>query len=165
MDQQPGRELSRAVRVAFGPIMGILFGVFMVKLLDRSDPYRIHGPFSFARGLFVFVSEAVMGFGVAISGLRMPWPLHGALLGLIFSLPMSVWIMRVYGGNPRLFFLMNALNILFGLLIELVLSGILRTKSYVDPLANNRPVLTPQVGTQNQVLSQESSGGQPPQKL
>ena len=119
--------------------MGIVFGVFMVKLLDRSDPYRIYGPFSFARGLFVFVSEAIMGFGVAISGLRMPWPIHGAILGLVFSLPMSVWIMRVYGSNSRLFFLMMALNVLFGLLIELVLSGILRTKSFAEPPPQETP--------------------------
>jgi hypothetical protein len=124
------RDMSRAVRVAFAPIMGILFGVFMVKLLDRSDPYRIYGPFSFARGLFIFVSEAIMGFGIAISGLRMFWAVHGGLLGLVFSIPMAVWLMRVYGNNPRLFFLMMALNIFFGVLIELVLSGILRTKSF-----------------------------------
>ena len=82
----------------------------------------------------MFVSEAVMGFGVAISGLRMPWPVHGGVLGLIFSLPMSVWITRVYGNNPRLFFLLIVLNILFGVLIELVLSGILKARSSFPPL-------------------------------
>jgi hypothetical protein len=128
-------EMSHSVRLAFAPIMGILFGVFIVKLLIRSDPYDLFGPFSFARGLFVFVSEAVMGFGIAISGLRMPWPLHGSLLGLVFSLPMCIWLMRVYGNYPRLFFLLLILNILFGLLIELVLSGILRVRSFMPPAA------------------------------
>jgi hypothetical protein len=135
MADQNEREISRSVRMAFAPIMGIVFGVFVVKLLGRSDPYQIYGPFSFARGLFVLVSEAVMGFGIAVSGLRMPWPLHGSVLGVIFSLPMAIWIMRVYGNSPRLFFLLIALNILFGLLMELVLSGVLHTKSFAEPLA------------------------------
>jgi hypothetical protein len=139
MANQQERELTRAVRMAFAPIMGIIFGVFMVKLLDRSDPYRIFGPFSFARGLFVLVSEAVMGFGVAISGLRMPWAVHGPLMGLIFSMPMSIWITRVYGNQPRLFFLMMGLNILFGLLMELVMSGVLRVKSYAEPPPAAKP--------------------------
>ena len=62
-----------------GTIMGILFGIFVVKLLVRVDPYGVFGQFSFARGIFVFISEAVMGFGIAISGLKMPWPFHGVI--------------------------------------------------------------------------------------
>ena len=136
------REMARSVRLAFAPIMGILLGILVVKLLVRSDPYGAFGNFSFTRGIFVIVSEAVMGFGIAISGLRMPWPMHGALLGLTFSLPMSIWIARVYSMsearyNVRLFFLLIVLNVLFGLLIELVLSGILGARGQ---FASGQPV-------------------------
>jgi len=136
MINRADREMARSVRVAFAPIMGILFGVIIIMLLVRSDPYQEFGRFSYARGIFVIVSEAVMGFGIAISGLRILWPLHGALLGLVFSIPMAVWMNRVYnpyGNNPVLFFLLMGLNILFGLLVELVLSGILKTRSFADP--------------------------------
>jgi hypothetical protein len=146
MVNRADREMARSVRVAFAPIMGILFGIIVVMLLVRSDPYQQFGKFSFPRGIFVIVSEAIMGFGIAISGLRMVWPLHGILLGVVFSLPMCIWIGRVYSYNvvnPRLFFLLLGLNILFGLLIELVLTGILRTRSFYDQTPESTPAPEP----------------------
>jgi hypothetical protein len=129
--------MSRAVRIAFGTVMGVVFGVFVVKLLDRVGVGDFGGRLTFAGRMWVLLSEAVLGFGIAISGLRMPWPLHGGLLGLVFSIPMSVWMLRVYGiaapSAPyatRVFFLMMALGIAFGMLVELVLSFVLKARGY-----------------------------------
>ena len=155
MSYRMDREMARSVRLAFAPIMGILLGILVVKLLVRSDPYGAFGNFSFTRGIFVIVSEAVMGFGIAISGLRMPWPMHGALLGLTFSLPMSIWIARVYSMsearyNVRLFFLLIVLNVLFGLLIELVLSGILGARGQ---FASGQPVTASEAKAEQKPLT------------
>lgn len=129
--------MSRAVRIAFGTVMGIVFGVFVVKLLDRVGVGDFADRLTFAGRMWVLLSEAVVGFGIAVSGLRMPWFLHGGLLGLVFSIPMSIWMLRVYDialpSAPyavRIFFLMLLLGIVFGILIELVLSLILKAKSY-----------------------------------
>jgi|GEM_PF-866724 len=137
MRDSSNREMSRAVRIAFGTVMGVVFGVFVVKLLDRVGVGDFGGRLTFAGRMWVLLSEAVLGFGIAISGLRMPWPLHGGLLGLVFSIPMSVWMLRVYGiaapSAPyatRVFFLMMALGIAFGMLVELVLSFVLKARGY-----------------------------------
>jgi hypothetical protein len=136
-------ELNRAVRIAFGTVMGIVFGVFVVKLLDRVGVGDFGGRLTFAGRMWVLLSEAVLGFGIAISGIRLPWFLHGGLLGLVFSIPMSVWMLRVYGiaapSAPyatRVFFLMLVLGIAFGMLVELVLSIVLKARGYyTEPAA------------------------------
>jgi hypothetical protein len=143
MQQPSSREMSRAVRIAFGTVMGIVFGIFVVKLLDRVGVGDFGDRLTFAGRMWVLLSEAVVGFGIAVSGMRMPWFLHGSLLGLVFSIPMSIWMLRVYGiAVPtapyavRIFFLMLFLGIVFGILIELVLSAILKAKSYyTEPAA------------------------------
>jgi hypothetical protein len=130
------RQLRRAIRLAFGTIMGIVIGVFVVKLLDRIDVGESYGVRSFAGKMWVILSEGIMGFGIAISGLRLAWPLHGGLLGLVFSIPLSVWLLRIYsattyGSNgARVFTLMLVLGVIFGVLIELVLSGLLKARSF-----------------------------------
>jgi len=143
MRQHSSREMSRAVRIAFGTVMGIVFGVFVVKLLDRVGVGDFGDRLTFAGRMWVLLSEAIVGFGISVSGLRMPWFLHGGLLGLVFSIPMSIWMLRVYGiAVPtapfavRVFFLMLALGVVFGVLIELVLSAVLKARSfYVEPAA------------------------------
>jgi hypothetical protein len=143
MQQPSSPEMSRAVRIAFGTVMGVVFGIFVVKLLDRVGVGDFGDRLTFAGRMWILLSEAVVGFGIAVSGLRMPWLLHGSMLGLVFSIPMSIWMLRVYGiAVPtapyavRIFFLMLFLGVVFGILIELVLSAILKVKSYyTEPAA------------------------------
>jgi hypothetical protein len=152
MSQPEERAMSRSVRVAFGTVLGLLFGVCMVILFSRSELFpgdRMAAQWLAPTGrIFVLISYGILGFTISISGLQMPWPIHGAVLGLVMSLPGSVWLMRVYsmfnpgaGAAQRLFFLLLVLGVLFGLFIELVLSGVLRMHSFSGTIQSDAPTV------------------------
>ncbi|MEO0116803.1 MAG: hypothetical protein ABIK97_04575 [candidate division WOR-3 bacterium] len=112
--------MPRATRVAFGTILGILFGVLTIKLIKT--PMGIPQFFTY----FVILSRAVMGFGIGASGLAIGWFFNGALLGLIYSLPAYpiFYNLSPFGG-----FWFIATGIIYGIIIEIILTLILKIKS------------------------------------
>lgn len=111
--------MARATRVAFGTILGILFGILTIKLIKA--PMGIPQFFSY----FVILSRAVMGFGIGASGLDIGWFFNGALFGLISSLP---GYPVFYHLSPFGSFWFVATGIIYGIVIEIVLTLILKIK-------------------------------------
>lgn len=68
--------------------------------------------------LGIILNRAFIGFTLGISGWRTNWAFHGVVIGLVGSLPLSVYAL----GNPnglRGFLLMEVAGAVWGLLIEL----------------------------------------------
>lgn len=68
--------------------------------------------------LGIILNRAFIGFTIGLSGWRTNWAFHGVVIGLVGSLPLSVYAL----GNPnglRGFLLLEVAGGVWGLLIEL----------------------------------------------
>jgi hypothetical protein len=70
------------------------------------------------------LNRAFIGFAIGISALRWPYLAHGALIGLLGSLPMAVFSADLRGA-----IMLSLYGVLWGLLIELV-----ATKALTAPM-------------------------------
>uniref|UniRef100_A0A7C3Z193 ECF transporter S component n=1 Tax=candidate division WOR-3 bacterium TaxID=2052148 RepID=A0A7C3Z193_UNCW3 len=109
--------MIRATRVAFGTILGIIFGVLTIKLMHA--PTGIPRFFSY----FVLLSRALMGFGIGASGLNIGWFFNGALLGILYSLPSYPVF---YTLSPFGAFWVVFTGLIYGIVIEIILTLILK---------------------------------------
>jgi hypothetical protein len=97
-----------------------LFG-FVAGVLCWLGSYAAGGlPAEFSAGMILAIifNRAFIGFAVGISGWRAPWPLHGVVIGLAGSLPISVYPLLTPGGLGG-FIMYELAGGLWGFLIEL----------------------------------------------
>jgi hypothetical protein len=97
-----------------------LFG-FVAGIICWVGSYVAGGlPAEFSVGMILAIifNRAFVGFAIGVSGWRAPWPLHGVVIGLAGSLPVSIYPLLTPGG--ALGFVMYELaGGVWGFLIEL----------------------------------------------
>jgi hypothetical protein len=74
--------------------------------------------FSVGMILAIIFNRAFVGFAVGVSAWRAPWPLHGVVIGLLGSLPISIYPLLTPGGLGG-FIMYELAGGLWGFLIEL----------------------------------------------
>ena len=67
--------------------------------------------------LFVMASRTLIGFVIGISSLRLPWVLHGVLLGLIIGFPFPVYDL-IIGQGMKIASAAFIMGPIFGVMIE-----------------------------------------------
>jgi hypothetical protein len=97
-----------------------LFGIVAGILDCLGMHYAVKAPFTFtvAITLGFILNRAFIGFTLGVSGWRMNWALHGVVIGLLGSLPLSVF---AFGDSSGLtgFLVIELFGGLWGFLIEL----------------------------------------------
>ena len=119
-------------RTLIATIMGLLTG--LVCAWGRS----MMTDYGFWMLVSIVASRTVAGFAIGISRWKMPWWLHGPVLGAIFGLPISITafgsgVSFLYGFIPtgagaNGFYILMAASIVYGFIVELVTSLIFRAK-------------------------------------
>lgn len=97
-----------------------LFG-FMAGVICWLGSYAAGGlPATFTVGMILAIvfNRAFVGFAIGVSAWRAPWPLHGVVIGLAGSLPISVYPLLTPGGLGG-FLMYELAGGVWGLLIEL----------------------------------------------
>ncbi|MFB0509019.1 MAG: hypothetical protein ACETVX_00820 [bacterium] len=112
--------MLRLKRVVFTTLLGIVSGVFSVFII--TSPNGLPRYFSY----FIIINRIVMGFAIGISCIKLPWWLHGLLLGALFSLPMMPVLISISRYATVWMIVMGGL---YGVIIELITSQILKAKS------------------------------------
>ncbi|HPI18809.1 MAG TPA: hypothetical protein PKY56_00425 [Candidatus Kapabacteria bacterium] len=120
-------------RIITTTILGIIFGVICTQISHQGDEALAIGSF-----ISILLSRALLGFAIGISKLKMDWWFHGIVLGGIFSLPLAFNVFSNECQNQiLLFFGFIFLGIIYGFLIELITSVLLRMKNKEDIIAQS----------------------------
>lgn len=112
--------MIRTTRLFVATTLGILTGILSVRLINT--PLGIPKFFSY----FIIINWSVIGFGIGISSLKLPWWLHSILLGSFFPTPMIPVIITTSRYATIWVIVTGAL---YGLIIELVISVGSKAKS------------------------------------
>lgn len=107
-------------RIFIATISGMICG-FICMALASSDPSQ---PVALGIKLSILSGRTLMGFIIGISALEMKWWMHGAFIGFISSIPMAVPIYE----QPSIFIATIVMGIIYGILIELVITKLFKTK-------------------------------------
>ena len=117
--------MLKAKRVIIATLCGILFGIVCMELASSNpDPAN---PLTTSAKWLIILSRTLMGFMIGISALRMGWWLHGMVLGFIASIPMAIPVLD----RPSIAFGTLVMGIIYGFLIELITSVLLKAKAPV----------------------------------
>ena len=106
-------------RVVVTTVVGFLAGLFCAWGSTRA------GDFGFWVLASVVANRTLMGFAIGISRWRMPWWLHGPIMGVLFGLPMALPAME---RGPSVFWFLTAASGVYGLIIEFFASVVFRAK-------------------------------------
>lgn len=115
---------KRAVRLIVSIVLGFIFGI-ICWLSTRSSPRISKEELDLAMALGIIFNRAMIGFVIGISGLkRLNFFLHGIIVGLVVTLPMSIYPLAV--GEITGFILLEVAGAVYGLLIELIVTKLFR---------------------------------------
>ena len=119
-------------RVTIATLSGILFG-FVCYGLASSSPGELPVPIVWQ----LITSRALIGFGIGISRVRMGhWSIHGLVMGLLFSLPLAFSGLMAPDSpefsKSMMFIMTVALGMIYGFLIELITTVLLKAKMDVS---------------------------------
>ena len=121
--------------MSLATIAGLLFG-FVCYGFASSGPNPLH----WAIALQMILSRTLIGFGIGVSRIRLGhWSIHGLVMGLIFSIPLSFggFMATGEGMSPMTLFIMTIImGGIYGVLIELITSVLFKA-----PM--EKPVATP----------------------
>ncbi len=109
-------------RVIIATICGIIFG-FVCLGFALSNPDATE-TLSWSTKWSIVIGRSLLGFMIGISALRMPWWLHGMVLGIIASIPMAIPIID----NMMIAISTVVMGIIYGFLIELVTSILFKAR-------------------------------------
>jgi len=109
-------------RVIIATICGIIFG-FVCLGFALSNP-EASSELSCSIKWSIVIGRSMLGFMIGISALRMPWWLHGIVLGIIASIPMAIPIMD----DMQIAISTVVMGIIYGFLIELVTSILFKAR-------------------------------------
>lgn len=79
-------------------------------------------PVSLAKTASTVGNRLLLGFAIGVSGWRLPHLLHGAIMGLLFSLSVSLGFIT----QPFGFFVYTGMGVLYGIFIEWLSSDLLK---------------------------------------
>ncbi len=103
-------------RVIACALFGIIAGILDILLMR----YAVKAPMSYAWAVILgfILNRAFIGFTLGISGWRTNWAFHGVVIGLLGSLPLSVFALGDSEGLTG-FLLIELFGGMWGLLVEL----------------------------------------------
>lgn len=107
--------------------LALIFGILSGLLCYFGGIYLVgieNNPTNF---LWVILNRTMIGFVIGISILRLPWIIHGMLIGAIVGLLFSFNII-MHGGKIPLILATYVLSILFGILIEFFTSIVFKAR-------------------------------------
>lgn len=107
-------------RLTIATILGLIFG-FVCWVMASSS-----GPQPWYMAVSIIISRTLIGFTIGISVLKLPWWLHGIIIGALFSLPMG--FSGLYVPERGMFILTGSIimGIIYGFLIELLTTTIFK---------------------------------------
>ena len=112
-----------AKRVLIATICGFIFGLVCMCFAscnpDPAEPITVYIKWT------IILSRTLMGFTIGISAIRLSWWLHGAVIGLIGSIPMALPILD----KPEIAVGTIVMGVVYGFLIELIASKFFKSKS------------------------------------
>ena len=113
-------------RVLIATITGIGTGLICWRLMASGG-----GQMHWAIIANAIASRGLIGFGIGISRWnKMPWWLHGMIMGLIFSIPFAIGtFLAPNQKEPGMLFVMTLfISIIYGFIIELITSKVFKAK-------------------------------------
>lgn len=114
--------MANKKRVGVATLWGLIFGVVSWLLCALS-----HGPLPWSGTVSIITMTGLMGFGIGISGWQISWWLHGLIMGLIYRIPASFFVIWV--GQEALDVAWTIITgLAFGFLIELITSFAFKAK-------------------------------------
>jgi len=114
---------KRAVRLIVSIVLGFIFGI--ICWLSTRSSAKMEIELTLAMILGIIFNRAMIGFVIGISGLkRLNFFLHGIIVGLVVTLPMSIYPLAV--GEITGFILLEVAGAVYGLLIELIVTKLFR---------------------------------------
>jgi hypothetical protein len=121
MAREKKSKEKKALRIAAATILGAVAGIVCWQLGKSSDKITLDTPMI----LGIIANRTLLGFIIGISGLRgLNYLVHGAIIGLVATIPMSIYPLA--GGDVVSFALLEAAGAVYGLLIELVVTKLLK---------------------------------------
>ncbi|KPJ67014.1 hypothetical protein AMJ44_07510 [candidate division WOR-1 bacterium DG_54_3] len=105
-------------------IIATIFGFITGFLCYFGGRYGLKVEMSTVHLFMILLHRGLLGFVIGISALRVPWALHGILLGLIIGLPSVPGI--ILGEGSLAYFVAGAV---WGFIIELFTSVVFKAKS------------------------------------
>ena len=115
-------------RIIVATISGILFG-FVCLGLASSSP----GPLAWPVAVQIVISRTLIGFAIGISNFSMRhWAIHGAVMGLLFSLPLAFSGLMAPDSleysKSGMFIATVLLGMIYGVLIEMITTVVFRAR-------------------------------------
>ncbi len=121
MAREKKSKEKKALRIAAATILGAVAGIVCWQLGKSSDKITLDLPMI----LGIIANRTLLGFIIGISGLRgLNYLAHGVIIGLVATIPMSIYPLA--GGDVASFALLEAAGAVYGLLIELVVTKLLK---------------------------------------
>jgi hypothetical protein len=121
MAKEKKRPEAKALRIIAATILGAAAGIVCWQLGKSSGKVT----FDTAMILGTVANRTLLGFIIGISGLRrLNYLLHGAIIGLIATIPISVYPLA--GGDWTSFVWLEVAGAVYGLVIELIVTKLLK---------------------------------------
>ena len=116
-------------RFTVATLSGVLFA-FVCYALASSGPDKLAWPVV----LQIITSRTLIGFAIGISSLRLVhWSVHGLVMGLLFSVPLAFSGLMAPDSpqysKASMFVMTVVLGMIYGLLIEVITSGIFKARN------------------------------------
>jgi hypothetical protein len=115
--------MFNAKRFWLALLFGFVSGFFCWWLIASGGE-----PLHWAIILSTIISRALIGFVIGISVLRIKWWLHGILMGAVPSIPMGLGGFMVPGKEMFILFGSIIMGIIYGFLIELLVTVVFKAK-------------------------------------
>ncbi len=114
-------------RLVVATVTGFITG-FICLAFASSGPQSLPAPVAYQ----IIFTRGLAGFAIGISVFRIQWAIHGAVLGLLFSLPLAFSNLMA-PDNPEfsrssMFFASLVMGLIYGVLIEFVTTVLFKAK-------------------------------------
>ena len=111
--------MKRLRRVVMTTVLGVIAGLVCYLLSKNNFTYTKETMWG------VILNRTLLGFTIGISGLKWNYLIHGIIIGAIMSLPLAV---PALFNSTTGFILLLVGGAVYGLIIELITSGLFKFK-------------------------------------
>ncbi len=114
-------------RLIIATLLGVVSGFVCYTLASNGQEI------AFLMAVSMIISRTLIGFAIGISRLKMGhWAIHGAIMGLIFSLPGGFAVMATPAnpdfGPVTMFFMTVIMGMFYGVMIEFITSVVFKIR-------------------------------------